>query len=89
MKNTQLDVLREEIDSIDNQLLELISKRMKVSKEIGIFKKENNLKPLDSKRWKEVLDSRVKEGTKLDLPPDLTSHLYDVIHRYSILIQNI
>lgn len=51
---TELDKLRKEINKVDKELVSLFEKRMKLVKEIGKYKKENNLPVLDMKREEEV-----------------------------------
>lgn len=51
----KLDLLRDEIEEIDNQLRELFIKRMDISKLVGKYKVENNLPVLDNAREKELL----------------------------------
>lgn len=47
-----LSELRRQIDCIDEQLLELLAKRMRISREIGIYKKEHNMPILQSPRYR-------------------------------------
>ncbi len=51
-----LKKMRSTIDSIDNQIIDLLLKRYDLSKEIGMYKKENNIQVLDLKREHEILD---------------------------------
>ena len=37
-----LNELRRQIDELDNQLLDLLAKRMRISREIGLYKKEHD-----------------------------------------------
>lgn len=53
-----LTELRQEIDKIDSQIVELIEKRMGISKEVGDFKKSNGLPVLDEKREEQVIENR-------------------------------
>lgn len=52
----KLDELRKEINTIDEQIMDLFKQRMFVSKKIGEFKKQNNLPILDSKREASMFD---------------------------------
>lgn len=51
--------LRNEIDNIDKELVELLEKRMNIVKNVAIYKKNNNLPVLDSSREGEVLQKNV------------------------------
>lgn len=54
-----LDLLRNQIDQIDEQLVALFEKRMETAKEIALEKKRNNLPVTDAQRERDVLTKRV------------------------------
>lgn len=85
--NTPLHTLRERIDAIDEDLLRLLAERGKLVLEIGRYKKANGLEPLDSKRWAEVLQSKLAQAETLDLPPEFVTALYNLIHEYSLKVE--
>ncbi|MEZ5024522.1 MAG: chorismate mutase [Chitinophagales bacterium] len=66
-----LSELRGNIDRIDNYLLELLSERMDVAQRIGQYKKDNDVTILQTSRWSEIVDDRVKKGTSKDLTETL------------------
>ena len=82
-----ISVLRQQIDEIDEQLLSLLSKRMRISREIGTYKKEHNMPILQSGRYNEILDKRGKMGTSLDLNPEFISEIMKSIHEESVKVQ--
>ena len=82
-KNT-LEKLRSEIDVIDAELIQLLSKRMCVVEKIGNHKKENNITILQLKRWKEIIRERVVHGKNLNLNREFLLKLLRVIHEESI-----
>ncbi len=82
-----LEDLRHQIDEIDEQLFEIIAKRMRVSKEIGTYKKEHNITVLQSKRYQDIITERVKIGEKLGLSPNFTKAFIDAIHEESVRVQ--
>lgn len=57
MKN-QLNILRKQIDKIDESIINLLAKRMKIVEKIGLLKKKQNIPALDSARWKKVIKSK-------------------------------
>lgn len=57
-----LSEIRVEIDSIDNEIIKLFKKRMDCAKEVGIYKKENNIPVLNQGRENEILDEVEKKG---------------------------
>jgi chorismate mutase len=82
--NASLNNLRAQIDVIDNQLIELLGKRMKVADGIGTLKKEKNVAVLQSKRWNEILGKMVLEGEEKGLSEEFTLKLFKAIHQESI-----
>lgn len=86
MKN-QLDDFREQIDSIDNQIIGLLAERFTVVKKIGKWKKEKNLPPLDKNRWQKVLINRVKKAKELGISSKLIKKIYQAIHDYALEIE--
>lgn len=83
-----LERLREEINSIDNEIFQLIGQRMKVAENIGALKKENNIPVLQTSRWIEILNQSVEKGKKLGLSTDFIQAYLDAIHIESINKQN-
>ncbi|MBS4764572.1 MAG: chorismate mutase [Brachyspira sp.] len=63
----KLKKLRDEIDDIDKQIVELIEKRMKVSVKVGELKKENNIPVFDAEREKELIEEKIKLLKNKDL----------------------
>ena len=80
----ELAILRERIDSLDDELLEIIARRMEVSREIGVLKKERNISIIQPSRWDEVLDAAIKKAADCGLDKDFASALFNLIHEKSI-----
>jgi chorismate mutase len=80
----QLEVLRGEIDEVDQQLLDLIAKRQELSKAIGPVKYENQATIFQMKRWFKVLENRKLQGHELKLNEELVHELFQLLHKYSI-----
>ncbi|WP_373055495.1 chorismate mutase [Zunongwangia sp. H14] len=80
----KLNNLRAQIDVADNQLIELLSKRMKVSEEIGKVKKAQNVSVLQTKRWNEILGKMVLEGEQHGLSEEFILRLFKAVHQESI-----
>ena len=76
--------LRHQIDDLDNQLMELLSKRMRVCREIGQYKKEHNMTVLQSARYNEILEKRGAQGTLCGMDADFVAHVYELIHGESV-----
>jgi chorismate mutase len=81
---SKLAKLRGKIDEFDAKLLDIIGKRMKVTEEIGMLKKEKNVAVLQNKRWNEVLNKMIIDGTQKGLSEDFIIQFYKAIHQESI-----
>jgi len=80
----RLEQYREQIDSVDLQLMELLSQRMKIVENIGIYKKQNNVTILQPSRWREILQTRTEWAKKLGLSENFVMQLLQIIHKESI-----
>lgn len=82
--NSSLNNLRAQIDVVDNQIIELLGKRMKVADSIGLLKKQKNVAVLQSKRWNEILGKMVLEGEERGLSEEFVLKMFKAIHQESI-----
>ena len=80
--------LRAKIDVIDDSLLYLLSSRMDISRQIGEYKKENNIAILQTSRWDSILEKVVARGAELGLPEKFLSTVFNAIHDASVQVQN-
>jgi chorismate mutase len=85
---TALATLREQINHIDDELLQLIGQRMKIADKIGQYKKENNITILQTNRWNDILDRAFKKGEHLGLSKEFITKYFDAVHLESINHQN-
>lgn len=81
--------LRSEIDDIDEELLQLLARRMEVSVQIGEYKKRNNVTVVQMDRWKQVLADLMATGSELGLPEVLINKVFEAVHQASIERQSI
>lgn len=79
-----LDELRESIDDLDKDILDLIIKRMEIVEDIARFKKENDVTILQSGRWDKMLADRTKYGETNELSEKFIYELFKAIHSESI-----
>lgn len=79
-----LSELRKQIDELDDQLVELLSKRMRVSREIGTFKKEHNMQVLQASRYSAILEERIKQAVKFGIDGDCMQKILEAIHEESV-----
>jgi len=82
--NSKLNNLRANIDIVDNQIIDLLGKRMRASDGIGELKKEKNVAVLQSKRWNEILGKMVLEGEEKGLSEEFILRMFKAIHQESI-----
>ena len=83
-----IDQLRAKIDILDENLLYTLGARMKVSKQIGEYKKNSNVAILQTSRWDAVLAKVVEKGAEYGLPEGFVTDVFNAIHEASVEIQN-
>jgi len=83
----QLDLLRSRIDAIDSEMLELLSSRVEIVKQIGQYKKDNNVTALQINRWTQLMENRVSLGKNLNLNETFVKILFQLIHEDSVRMQ--
>lgn len=76
--------LRKQIDEIDNQLIEILAKRMRISREIGQYKKEHGMTVLQTARYSEILDKRGAQGSLCGIDPHCVRQIFEAIHEESV-----
>ncbi|MCD7714734.1 MAG: bifunctional 3-deoxy-7-phosphoheptulonate synthase/chorismate mutase type II [Prevotella sp.] len=76
--------LRQQIDEIDDQLMNLLSKRMRVCREIGQYKKEHNMTVVQAGRYNDILSRRGVQGSLCGMSPEFTTHIFELIHEESV-----
>ena len=79
-----IKLLRQQIDNIDNELVELLAKRMRVCREIGQYKKEHNIQVLQTGRYNEILDKRGVQGSLTGMSSDFIKQVFEHIHEESV-----
>ncbi len=85
----ELDGLRKQIDACDERLLLALRDRKDVVALVGKYKKTRGLSSLDEKRWLVVLESRLARAKELGLSEDFVLKVYNLIHQYSLGVENI
>lgn len=84
----QLELFRDQIDSIDFQLLELLNKRMHIVEKIGEYKLKNNVTIFQLRRWLDITKTRKEFGKKIGLDEQYIKKLLQLVHRESIRQQS-
>ena len=79
-----LTLLRQQIDQIDNELLECLNKRMRVSREIGQYKKEHRMPVLQAKRYDSIMKSRVALAVEMGMSAEFMTTVLSAVHEESV-----
>lgn len=79
-----LNALRRQIDDIDNTLIEHLAKRMRISREIGQYKREHNMTIVQTGRYTEILDKRGAQGVLCGMSADFMKSIFEAIHEESV-----
>ena len=81
---TSLKILRNLIAPLDQELLEILQKRMKVVQRIASLKKVAKIEPFQQKRMEELIDNLEVCGEKKGLDKKYIRNLYNIIHNESV-----
>jgi len=81
---SSVSTMRDAINQIDDQLLKLLSERMKIAETIGNFKKENNITILQTNRWNHILERAIAIGTEMNLSKEFIIRYLEAVHLESI-----
>ncbi|MCK4880005.1 MAG: bifunctional 3-deoxy-7-phosphoheptulonate synthase/chorismate mutase type II [Bacteroidales bacterium] len=76
--------LRDQIDKLDDRIINILEERMAVSEKIGSHKKVNNITILQTKRWDDMLKTRLNLGNRKGLSEEFIIKLFRSIHQESI-----
>jgi chorismate mutase len=79
-----LEKLRQQINQLDDELMQILGQRMKIAEQIGKYKKENNITILQTNRWNEIIERATAKGDKIGLSKDFISKYFDAVHMESI-----
>ena len=79
-----LTELRQQIDQIDDELLAILAKRMRISQEIGQYKKEHNMPVLQTLRYDEILEKRINQADNMGIGTAFMKKVLEAIHEESI-----
>jgi chorismate mutase len=85
---SKLEELRSEIDKIDAELLEILARRLDIVSEIGKYKRENNITILQIKRWRNIINERLADGTSRGMSKEFLRNMLELVHNESIRMQN-
>lgn len=83
-----LSVLRAQIDKLDDEILQKLATRMKISEKIGAYKRDNSVTILQMSRWDEIVKTRLAVANAMGLSKEFAENMLKLIHQESIQIQN-
>lgn len=83
-----LERMRQQINQLDDELMQILGQRMKVAEKIGLYKKENNITILQTRRWNDILERAYKKGERFGLSKEFITKYFDAVHMESIAHQN-
>ena len=83
-----LEKLRQQINHLDDELMQLLSQRMKIAENIGEYKKNNEVVILQTNRWNEILERAYRKADPLGLSKEFITRYLDAVHMESINHQN-
>ena len=86
--HTALEALRQQINHLDDELMQILGQRIKVAEKIGQYKKDNNITILQTNRWNSILERAFAKGEKLGLSQEFITKYFDAVHMESINHQN-
>lgn len=79
-----LTLLRQEIDRLDNELVDLLGKRMRICREIGLYKKEHGMKVVQGGRYSDMMKSREELAREMEMSEEFIRRVYAAIHEESV-----
>lgn len=83
----QLRLMRNEIDRLDEQMLQILTNRLMVSSQIAKVKAQGNLAVFQPKRWEQVLENRMELADRMGISADFVKELFEKIHAESVRVQ--
>jgi chorismate mutase len=84
----QLSSMRNEIDLLDEELLQILSRRMNFSKLIGELKSKEEVTIFQLSRWKHIIESGLEKGSSMGLSKNFIRNIFIQIHDESIRLQD-
>ncbi len=83
----KLKLLRDQIDSADQAILNALGKRFKAVNQVGVIKRRAKMPLYQKARWDEVVVDRLKKAKKYKVGEGFTRSLLKLIHKEAISIQ--
>ena len=78
---------REQIDTMDKEIIYLLSRRFEIVNQVWILKKENNIPALQKSRWEELLNDNIEVGCELGVSESFIRDVWERIHKEALNIE--
>jgi len=82
-----LNHMRRQIDRLDNEFIEILSKRMDICREIGAYKRDHNIPVVQPERYGDIMASRILAAGNLGMSEEFMRSILSAIHEESVRIQ--
>ena len=83
-----LELLRKEIDKLDEQLWEIIAQRVNAAREIGEWKRLHDEPVLQPERWQQVIEHCLAQGKQYGLSEELIREVMEALHKESVRVES-
>jgi len=83
-----LQIYRDQINTLDLELLSLLARRFEIVNQIWIIKKENNIQALQKDRWNELIEILLDEWIDQWINKNFIIDIWNRIHEESLKIEN-
>ena len=84
----ELSQLRQEIDTLDHEIMKLFSQRMECVKQVGEYKRAHGIAVIDNTRWNAVLSNKIELAKSMGLDTSMVTDIYNRIHQAAIELEN-
>ncbi|MDO5394548.1 MAG: bifunctional 3-deoxy-7-phosphoheptulonate synthase/chorismate mutase type II [Bacteroidales bacterium] len=79
-----LGMMRREIDRLDNELIEVLNRRMAICRDIGRYKMEHRMPIVQTGRYDDILNSRARAGQEMGMSPEFMRSVFSSVHEESV-----
>ena len=83
-----LQALRGEIDQLDEQLWEVIGKRVDVARQIGEWKRHHGELVLQPERWQQVMQHCHTSANAHGLSEEVVDAVMEALHKESVRVES-
>jgi chorismate mutase len=83
----QLEYLRQLMDNLDAEIIDLVARRMELSGQMGDVKRACNITAFQPARWRDMVEVIGQRAAAKNLSKEFITELYETIHHESIRLQ--